>query len=1000
MWRNRYEKLSVECTRLLIEGMPPAVSSDVPATVGRVAARLSVEFHKWRSLLLVFEGAGAQHFEIDTLLDAFDGAGPPETGFLSQMLARFPPRAWTRERLENLSKVVSGFSRGASTEGYDYGILSEACYAAFNANTVAAEMNLLVEEEKKLADDHPHDDHLATHGRGRGDEESSSASFVELVSLLPDPLAEDSSTPPPTPLLKLLDRILVSGESQLNVVRAAVLPLLGALSTVTEGRAGRPLPGPYAAVLAKMLVYNEAVLRDASWTLGEFDLLPFGNTAKNKFGGAAHPGDVQEDDAKNSASSGEFQSSESDSLSSGEMSGSHRAARGATRDKNVPKLPLSATAQVQEKDADLNPGYEQTILLGGAQHSTLLKNKHSTTALPYSTRIAESSAFTRVAALCFFERSPQLAAQALLGVLGLLDAHLEKATAKSKTRNKKTQVKNVIKPGVPNNLSEYHRMQLRAWQSIIVLLNVVDGRYLVGLLPKLMRHFTVPQLSDVRSYAEYAMCVLAEREQHRLQELQLPRSEVGVLFQQELHHLFEEIAESTPQCLASAMIVACYWADHTVLLDKSDLEHQLLPFLTSNIALVRGTAQLVYWRIHSSSSKKKQAFPPHPPGRHARQILRMLNEHKDTVKMRERLEVSLDLWDPKRASQLEALFLGGESGLAGKTEKDRPDYHVASELDSVYDYRPRWQFLNELKTQIDSEMQGLWYKHTEQDELQRRAIIEERSPDECFRRHLVDQEKAKMTNDIRSGEERVSATAQASALGQSMVAATSANILAGTNTGGATSATAQEITLARKFDPLSGGNAQVDDLFFALLAEKEQHNCAKRRPLVVCASLIDKASNLGGLARTCEIFSAEALTVPNKDIVKDTTFQALAVTADRWMPLWEVLPASLPEWLQYQKRHKNYLIVGVEQTHHSVCLSDFHFPSEEERGVVLLLGAEKEGLPAELIAICDVCVEIPQDGMLRSLNVHVSGALLVWEYVRQGLLARKSQGAAGVGVEV
>lgn len=31
----------------------------------------------------------------------------------------------------------------------------------------------------------------------------------------------------------------------------------------------------------------------------------------------------------------------------------------------------------------------------------------------------------------------------------------------------------------------------------------------------------------------------------------------------------------------------------------------------------------------------------------------------------------------------------------------------------------------------------------------------------------------------------------------------------------------------------------------------------------------------------------------------------------------------------------------------------------------------------------DVCVEIPQFGVTRSLNVHVSGALLVWEYIRQ-----------------
>jgi tRNA guanosine-2'-O-methyltransferase len=33
--------------------------------------------------------------------------------------------------------------------------------------------------------------------------------------------------------------------------------------------------------------------------------------------------------------------------------------------------------------------------------------------------------------------------------------------------------------------------------------------------------------------------------------------------------------------------------------------------------------------------------------------------------------------------------------------------------------------------------------------------------------------------------------------------------------------------------------------------------------------------------------------------------------------------------------------------------------------------------------VVDVCVEIPQLGVIRSLNVHVSGAIMSWEYVRQ-----------------
>jgi len=56
---------------------------------------------------------------------------------------------------------------------------------------------------------------------------------------------------------------------------------------------------------------------------------------------------------------------------------------------------------------------------------------------------------------------------------------------------------------------------------------------------------------------------------------------------------------------------------------------------------------------------------------------------------------------------------------------------------------------------------------------------------------------------------------------------------------------------------------------------------------------------------------------------------------------------------------------------------------------VLLLGAEREGIPAEMLHQLDECLQIPQLGVIRSLNVHVSGAITVWEFTRQHLQAQK-----------
>lgn len=64
--------------------------------------------------------------------------------------------------------------------------------------------------------------------------------------------------------------------------------------------------------------------------------------------------------------------------------------------------------------------------------------------------------------------------------------------------------------------------------------------------------------------------------------------------------------------------------------------------------------------------------------------------------------------------------------------------------------------------------------------------------------------------------------------------------------------------------------------------------------------------------------------------------------------------------------------------------SDKHVSSTYDIHIqVLVLGREKEGIPVDIIHMLDACIEIPQLGVIRSLNVHVSGAIALWEYTRQ-----------------
>ena len=89
------------------------------------------------------------------------------------------------------------------------------------------------------------------------------------------------------------------------------------------------------------------------------------------------------------------------------------------------------------------------------------------------------------------------------------------------------------------------------------------------------------------------------------------------------------------------------------------------------------------------------------------------------------------------------------------------------------------------------------------------------------------------------------------------------------------------------------------------------------------------------------------------------------------------------DYLLLYKQQHGYTIIGLEQTSNSFDLTSYSFPEK----VILVLGKEREGIPVELLQCCviDQCIEIPQFGLLRSLNVHVSGAIMMWEYTKQFL---------------
>ena len=92
------------------------------------------------------------------------------------------------------------------------------------------------------------------------------------------------------------------------------------------------------------------------------------------------------------------------------------------------------------------------------------------------------------------------------------------------------------------------------------------------------------------------------------------------------------------------------------------------------------------------------------------------------------------------------------------------------------------------------------------------------------------------------------------------------------------------VNFQRKIIPLDALNLAMDDL----RARKLQNAAGrKKQKLIVCASLVDKVPNLGGLARTAEIFAAEKLVIPDLSVCKMDIFKGLSVGAGDWLEMEE-----------------------------------------------------------------------------------------------------------------
>jgi tRNA (guanosine-2'-O-)-methyltransferase len=159
--------------------------------------------------------------------------------------------------------------------------------------------------------------------------------------------------------------------------------------------------------------------------------------------------------------------------------------------------------------------------------------------------------------------------------------------------------------------------------------------------------------------------------------------------------------------------------------------------------------------------------------------------------------------------------------------------------------------------------------------------------------------------------------------------------------------------------------------------EKLSRVLARRQPdLQVVLEEVSIAHNASAVARTCEAVGALNLHIISSHLEKVVFNEAITTRAEKWLSIH--FHQSTAECLNLLRSQGLKIAVttlspqAIEHTALNYC-----------QPLALVFGNEAEGVSAEALKLADYQIHIPMVGLVQSLNLSVSAAIILYEAFRQ-----------------
>ena len=152
-------------------------------------------------------------------------------------------------------------------------------------------------------------------------------------------------------------------------------------------------------------------------------------------------------------------------------------------------------------------------------------------------------------------------------------------------------------------------------------------------------------------------------------------------------------------------------------------------------------------------------------------------------------------------------------------------------------------------------------------------------------------------------------------------------------------------------------------------------------PFILILDGITDVRNLGAIARSAECAGVHALVVPAKGSAQINP-DAIKTSAGALYKIPVCRQESLHKTAKFLQESGLALVACTEKTNDNLYQADYTVP------VAIIMGSEEDGICNDLIRIADNLAKIPMYGEIESLNVSVSAGVILYEAVRQRMLAK------------